>query len=111
MSEALWLGMNPVATGCRVSKLGEWIDPARVVRHGNIKMHATDFGLRYDELTLETLDTALVNIGEPALWAFGDGDGDSSNGVYFNLYNNFWNTNFPLWYDQDARFRFVIRPV
>lgn len=111
VSEALWLGMNPVAAGCRVSKLGEWIDPRRVVRHGNIKMHATDFGLRYDAMTLETLDTALVNIGEPALWAFGDGDGDASNGVYFNLYNNFWNTNFPLWYDQDARFRFIIRPV
>ena len=111
VSEALWLGMNPLATGCRVSKLGEWIDPRHVARHGNIKMHATDFGLRYDAMTLETLDTALVNIGEPALWAFGDGDGDASMGVFFNLYNNFWNTNFPLWYDQDARFRFVIRPV
>ena len=31
------------------------------------------------------------------------------NGVWFNLYNNMWNTNFPMWYDEDALFRFRIR--
>lgn len=30
------------------------------------------------------------------------------DGVYFNLYNNAWGTNFPMWYDEDARFRFVL---
>ena len=36
---------------------------------------------------------------------------DLTAGVWFNLYNNMWNTNFPLWYDEDARFRFVVYPV
>ena len=27
---------------------------------------------------------------------------------YFNLYNNIWNTNFPMWYSDDAMFRFLI---
>jgi hypothetical protein len=29
--------------------------------------------------------------------------------MYFNLYNNIWNTNFPMWFSDDAKFRFVIR--
>ena len=27
---------------------------------------------------------------------------------HFNLFNNIWNTNFPMWYEDDARFRFVL---
>ena len=27
-------------------------------------------------------------------------------GVHFNLHNNLYNTNFPLWYSDDAAFRF-----
>jgi hypothetical protein len=26
--------------------------------------------------------------------------------MHFNLYNNVWGTNFPMWYEDDARFRF-----
>ncbi|MFN8373758.1 MAG: DUF5054 domain-containing protein [Anaerolineae bacterium] len=31
------------------------------------------------------------------------------NGMHFNLYNNVWNTNFPMWYSEDARFRFILQ--
>ena len=31
-----------------------------------------------------------------------------SQDMYFNLYNNIWNTNFPMWYSDDARFRFSV---
>ena len=34
--------------------------------------------------------------------------GDARQDMYFNLYNNIWNTNFPLWYSDDAVFRFTI---
>ena len=33
---------------------------------------------------------------------------DTQN-LFFNLYNNVWNTNFPMWFADDAKFRFVIR--
>jgi hypothetical protein len=26
--------------------------------------------------------------------------------VNFNLHNNVWSTNFPLWYEDDGQFRF-----
>ena len=28
--------------------------------------------------------------------------------MHVNLYNNVWGTNFPMWYEEDARFRFVL---
>ena len=31
--------------------------------------------------------------------------------LYFNLYNNIWNTNFPMWYEDDAAFRFTLIPA
>ena len=61
------------------------------------------------ELALMVLGTALVAAGEPSLWNFSDQLPDPSKGVWFNLYNNMWDTNFPLWYGEDARFRFVVR--
>ena len=35
--------------------------------------------------------------------------GGDDEAIYFNLYNNVWNTNFPMWYDECARFRFTLR--
>ena len=30
------------------------------------------------------------------------------HGMHFNLYNNLWGTNFPMWYEEDMRFRFKL---
>ena len=30
-------------------------------------------------------------------------------GMHFLLYDNVWGTNFPMWFGEDARFRFVLR--
>jgi hypothetical protein len=29
--------------------------------------------------------------------------------MHVNLFNNVWGTNFRMWFDEDARFRFVLR--
>jgi hypothetical protein len=29
-------------------------------------------------------------------------------GMYFNLHNNVWSTNFRSWYEEDTRFRFEL---
>ena len=31
-----------------------------------------------------------------------------SDGISYVLYNNVWGTNFPLWYEENAHFEFVI---
>ncbi len=57
----------------------------------------------------ETLDAPLVAPGEPSLLNFSNRQPPLRQGVHFNLYNNVWGTNFPMWYGEDARFRFVLR--
>ncbi len=90
-----------------VSKLGEWIDPADVVRNGGRSLHGTDCGVKLGGLTIETFDSALVSFGG-GLWDFSNRLPRKGDTVRFNLYNNQWNTNFPMWYSDNARFSFRI---
>lgn len=108
VAEAIWIGFKPIATNKRISKIGTLIDPKNVIHNGQARLHATDFGVVYDELSIETIDTALVAPSEPSLLNFTNVKPFDEDGIYFNLYNNVWGTNFPMWYDENARFRFVL---
>jgi hypothetical protein len=115
MPEALWLSFSPaVRRGqWRLDKLGEPIDPLDVVRDGNRKLHAVGAGATHDDgrrvFALDTLDAPLIAPGEPSLLNFNNRQPPLARGVHVNLYNNIWGTNFPMWYDDDARFRFALR--
>ena len=93
--------------------MGKWISPLEVVRNGSRKLHAVGRGLLYRdderELAIETLDAPLVAPGEPSLLDFNNTQPPLEKGWHLNLYNNVWGTNFPMWYDEDARFRFDLR--
>ena len=67
---------------------------------------ATDFGVRNKDYVIESLDCALVAPFGRRLLEYGAKTEDED--LYFNLYNNVWNTNFPMWYSDDAIFRFQI---
>ena len=108
MTEAFWLGFEPIAANKRIQKLSWPIDPSAVVCKGNRRLHGTDFGVIYDEITIEALDSALVAPAAPSILNFTQESPRDEEGVHFNLYNNMWNTNFPMWYEEDAKFRFVI---
>ena len=43
------------------------------------------------------LDSPLVSLGEPGLWRWTMDYVPVKPTVFVNLYNNMWNTNFPLW--------------
>ena len=109
VAEAIWVGMRPIASNKRISKMGQLINPQNVISKGQCRLHATDFGVVYDELSIESVDATLVAPQEPSLLNFCDIKPDDSEGVYFNLYNNVWGTNFPMWYEENARFRFHIK--
>lgn len=108
VAEAIWFGFRPIASNKKISKLGQLIDPKDVVYNGQRNLHSTDYGVVYDELQIESLDTALVSPKEPSLLDFTNTSPQDTDGIYFNLYNNVWGTNFPMWYDEDARFRFIL---
>jgi len=59
-------------------------------------------------LLIETLDAPLVCFGQTKLLNFDDNLPDLRGGIHFNLYNNIWGTNFPMWRDDDMQFRFII---
>ena len=92
-----------------MSKLGQWIDPTKVVRNGGRRLMATDRGIRNECMALDTLDAVLVNMGEPAIYRFRNDPVPTEQGFCINLFNNAWGTNFPMWYDQDASFRFRLQ--
>lgn len=99
---------HPLSEGkTEVRKLGEWIDPSNVVSHGGRSLHGTDYGIRIGGLEIETLDSALVSF-ESGIWCHDDRLPQDKAASVFQLYNNQWNTNFPFWYDDDARFRFIV---
>lgn len=108
IAEALWIKFNPIDTKPRVSKLGQDIDPTDVVKNGNNKLFATDYGVHYDTLSLELRDSALVAFGSPSLLDFNNDTPKVQNGVWCNLYNNTWGTNFGMWHEGDMRYRFVL---
>lgn len=116
LPEALWLSFTPDAPedeGWVMEKMGREISPLDVVRAGNRKLHAVDGPVEYRDanggLSLESLDAPLVAPGEPSLLDFNDRQPPLRRGMHFNLYNNVWGTNFAMWYDEDARFRFAVR--
>lgn len=51
----------------------------------------------------------LIAETDPSLLNFNNIKPMDSVAVYFNLYNNVWRTNFPMWYDENARFRLILR--
>jgi len=105
--EGIWLTCDPLGDGISVRKLGEWIDPTKVVYNGGRILHGTDYGVRLGSVEIESLDCALLTFGGN-LWDYTNKLPNSGSGVRLNLYNNQWNTNFPMWYEDDARFRFVL---
>lgn len=108
VAEAIWFGFKPIAKGKKISKMGTLIDPTKVASRGGRRLCATDKGVFYDNLSIQTTNAVLVAPGEPSLVNFSNLIPADEEGVYFNLFNNTWGTNFPMWSNDDARFDFDI---
>jgi hypothetical protein len=83
-----------------------------VVENGNRHLHAIGQGVRASlagkTLTVSPLDSALVAPGKPSLLDFNNQQPDLAEGMHFCLLNNLWGTNFPMWFEEDCRFRFEV---
>ncbi len=108
IAEAFWFGFSPIADGRKISKLSALIDPQHVVSRGNRNLHATDRGVYWNGLAVEAVDSALVSPQKPCVLEYPNEIPTEKDGVYFGLYNNLWGTNFPMWYDENSRFRFKL---
>jgi hypothetical protein len=116
LPEALWCGFVPaVADPARweLDKLGQRVSPLDVVRHGGRGLHGVGEGAHYagpdGRLALLTPDATLVAPGAPALLDPDPPVPDLAGGLHVLLLDNCWGTNFPMWSEGPASFRFELR--
>jgi len=62
---------------------------------------------------VKNADTVIETVDAPLAAPFGRNllqwnNPTEKQELYFNLYNNVWNTNFPMWFSDDAKFRFTV---
>ena len=115
LPEAVWFSFAPDTTAAGdwyIEKLGAEISPLEVVEFGNRHLHASGKYVRWHheghQLKINSLDAPLVAPGQPSLLDFNNNQPDLKQGMHFNLLNNLWGTNFPMWFEEDCRFRFKL---
>lgn len=109
--EAMWFTFRPVVAdpaAWRMKKLDRLVSPLEIAPKGNRSLHAVQ-SIVHPEVEIINLDAALVAPGAPNLLRFSEEQPDLSQGFHFNLFNNIWGTNFPLWTEGSAKFRFIVR--
>lgn len=112
MPEAGFFSFTPQdGRNWRLRKLGLWHGSGAIACKGGGQLQAieaveTDAGGQTLNLTL--LDAALVAPATSPFIPFQPERPDFSGGLRVNLYNNKWGTNFPMWWEGDAKFRFVL---
>ena len=105
LPQAFWLKFKGYDEEWQVNKMGKWINPDDII--GSPLICAVDEGIRNSKCQIEPLDSCLVAPFGRNLLRYGLQN--IKQDMYFNLYNNIWNTNFPMWYSDDAIFRFKIK--
>jgi hypothetical protein len=112
--EALWFGWRPgsqhAADAIHLEKLGTTVEAGAVVDHGGL-LHAADaVTLASTAVTtrVEPLDAPLVCPDGPRILEVRQGAVDRSRGVWWNLLNTGWSTNFCLWTEGAMGYRFAV---
>lgn len=112
MPEAGFLRFTPEkAGGWRLKKMGLWHDSGAIVRRGGGQLQAVEAVETIGgplNLRLTVLDAALVAPASSPFMQFQPERPDFTEGLRVNLYNNKWGTNFPMWWEGDVKFRFIL---
>ncbi len=107
--EALWFSMFKGETFENIvfSKLDEKINYDDVVLNGNKNYHCVDY-IKLNNIKIVPKNSPLVSLFEKRIYNFNQNFLNKDGGVHFNLYNNLWNTNFKLWYEEDIKTSFEV---
>ncbi len=112
MPEASFITLTPQGVEAwDYHKLGLWQDGARIARKGGGQLQgvsAVRSRVGAVQLTATPLDTALVAPAASPFMPFRPEPPDLSQGIRFNLHNNKWGTNFPMWWEGDFKSRIVL---
>ncbi len=89
-------------------KIGSEINPYDTVKNGNRRLSAAE-SVSFGKYNLKSLHAPLVALGETDILHFDNKQADvKTDGLSFVLCDNVWGTNFPLWYEDNACFKFEI---
>ncbi len=116
MPEASFVTLTPKgASGWRYRKMGGWQEPEGTAPKGGGQLQAVEAveaSVGGRRLTVTPLDTPLVAPVDWPFMVFNHKAPDLSAGLRFNLHNNKWGTNFPMWWGGDlvARFEIELEP-
>lgn len=104
LPQACWFKIKGLQEKWKIEKLGQWIDPNEIIDSPYIC--GIDSGVQNDDVMIKSLDCGLVAPFGKRLLQYNCGE--VRQDLHFNLYNNIWNTNFPMWYTDDGSFTFEI---
>lgn len=109
LTEAVYLNLFPDADSVELTKLGCKVNPKEVTLNGSRNLHAVQ-SVSFGDCEIINVHSPLVSFGKGKILEF-DNEFESvrKDGISFVLQNNVWGTNFPLWYEDNARFLFKIR--
>jgi hypothetical protein len=108
MPEAGFLGFTPaISSGWELRKMGLWHESGNIARRGGGQLQAIE-AARTEGVSIWPVDSALVAPAGSPFIPFQPDVPDFSAGLRFNLYNNKWGTNFPMWWEGSMAFRFVV---
>ncbi|MGO6814076.1 DUF5054 domain-containing protein [Rhizobium leguminosarum] len=110
MPEASFLSFTPDrAADWNFRKMGLWHRSGNIATSGGGQLQAVTSArcdLADGSLTIETLDAPLVAPQSSDFMTFCRTLPDFTAGIRFNLHNNKWGTNFPMWWQGDFQARF-----
>ncbi len=112
LTEAIFLHLYPAGDFTTV-KMGEEIDYRTTASMGGRNLHAVEKCLlKNGEGTFELYNchSPLISPGQGKILEYDNKiESIEKDGISYVLCNNVWGTNFPLWYEDNARFAFRIR--
>ena len=108
LAQAAWVSFIQNTQPLYIKKLGELIEPQDVISKGGRALHAVQEVRYASGVSLISHDAPLLAPGKRSLLNFHNKLPQTKDGVHFNLYNNIWGTNFPMWFNDDMKFRFSI---
>ena len=112
MPEAGFLSLTPQgAVDWSLRKMGLWHEPRNMARRGGGQLQAVDMVrclVDGTALLATPLDTPLVASATAPFMPFLPEPPDYLGGIRFNIHNNKWGTNFPMWCEGTISARLVI---
>lgn len=109
LTEAVYMHLFPSTDKIEMRKLGCLVEPDEVALNGSRNLHAVQ-SVEFGDNEIVNLHSPLVSVGRGKILEFDNKLEDvAKDGLSYVLYNNVWGTNFPLWYEDNARFGFRIK--